>query len=231
MKLKRREKILTGVTFGLVGLAGLYFLLFAGDGRSNDQLATEETKLDGEIGGRRKLKDQTALSEKRLADWKKRALPADTSLARSKYQDWLLGLAAKANFRGITLNANVAGAHREQFTRISFNLHAQAKLGDLVQFMYEFYSAGFLHQIRDMTIKPVPGGSRELDVKLTIEALSLPKAESKDRLPEKLPKDPLHGLQHAKLADYQEPIVARDFFAAYARPRPWVVVRHPREPS
>ncbi len=85
--------------------------------------------------------------------------------------------------------------------------------------MYEFYSAGFLHQIRKMDVKPVQN-SRELDVNLTIEALSLPTAESKDRLPDKLPKEAGHGLQLAKLSDYRDPIVSRDFFAAYVRPAP-----------
>ena len=40
MKLQRREKILAGVALGLVGLAGLWFLLFAGDSRSDDQLVS-----------------------------------------------------------------------------------------------------------------------------------------------------------------------------------------------
>ena len=95
--------------------------------------------------------------------------------------------------------------------KISFTLHAQAKLGELVQFMYEFYSAGFLHQIRKLDIKPNKN-SRDLDVDLSIEALSLPTAASKTQLS----KEAGHGLQLAKLADYRDPIVKRDFFAPYS---------------
>ena len=183
MKLQRREKILAGVALGLVGLAGLWFLLFAGDSRSDDQLLADQDKLSSEIEEKAEAAQQAARDAKRLAEWQRRALPPDPVLARSLYQNWLRSLAARANFRGTTLASNDAGVRRDQFTRISFTLHAQAKLGDLVQFMYEFYSAGFLHQIRKMDIKPIQN-SRDLDVNLTIEALSLPTAVSKDRLPE-----------------------------------------------
>ena len=137
------------------------------------------------------------------------------SLARSLYQNWLRSLAARANFRGTKLASNDAGVRRDQFTRISFTLHAQAELGDLVKFMYEFYSAGFLHQIRKMDIKPNKS-SRDLEVNLTIEALSLPTAESKERLPE---QEAGHVLQLAKLSDYRIRSCRETSSPAYVRPR------------
>lgn len=213
-KLQRREKILVGLTLGLVCLAGLWFLLFSGDSRSDDQLLAEQTKLESEIENKQKQIDSAVRDRKRLTDWQRRALPADPVLARSLYQNWLRGLTARTNLHGTTLVANEAGARHDQLTRISFNLHAQAKLGDLVEFLYEFYSAGYLHQIRDMTIKPMQG-ARELDLKLTIEAVSLPTAESKDQLP----KEAGSLLKFAKLSEYR-PIISRDFFAGYVRPIP-----------
>ncbi len=220
MKLQRREKILLGLTLGLVVLAGLGFLLFAGDSRSDDQLIADRTKLEGEIETKQKLLHLADKDAKRLAQWQQHSLPSDPVLARSLYQNWLRRLTARANLRGTTLVSPEAAARRDQqFTRISFTLSARAKLDDLVQFMYEFYAAGFLHQIRDLKIKPVQS-SRELDVRLAIEALSLPTAESKDRLPKEAGK----VLQFSKLSDYREPIVSRDFFAAYVRPAPSVTV-------
>ena len=116
-----------------------------------------------------------------------------------------------ANSGQFTLKGRVRRADdisRAQFRRLSLSLQARAKLGDLIEFMYEFYSAGFLHQIRAMDIKPILG-SRELEVELRIEALSLPTAESKGHLP----KDAGSVLKSSKLSDYREPIVARDCFA------------------
>jgi len=214
MKLQRREKILAGSALGLVGLMGLWFLLFAGDSQSADQLIDRRTKLTGEIEDKQKLLQVAARDAKRLAEWQRRSLPPDPVLARSLYQNWLRGLAASVNLHKSTLVSNDAGARRDQFTRISFTLRAQARLGDLVEFMYKFYKAGFLHQIRKMDVKPIQN-SRDLDVNLTIEALSLPTADSK----KKLPPEASHVLQLAKLSDYG-PIVKRDFFAPYVPPIP-----------
>ena len=220
MKLQRRETILAGLALGLVGLTGLWFLLFAGDSRSADQLIKDQDKLAGEIRKQEKQLQESRRDAKRLAQWQRRALPRDPLLARSLYQHWLRDLAARVNLHGFTLVSNDAGIRRDQFTRISFTLRARAKLRDLVEFMYEFYSKGFLHQIRKMDVKPLQN-SRDLDVNLTIEALSLPTAESKEKLPEETGR----VLHFAKLSDYR-PIVSRDFFTAYTAPSP-----SPRRPA
>jgi hypothetical protein len=214
MKLQRREKILVGVCLGLVGLAGLWFVFFAGDPRSTDQLIAKQNELTSEIEKKEREIQAANRDAKRLAEWQRRSLPKDTKVASSLYQNWLRSLVGRVNFHEVTMTANDTSAGRGQFARISFTLNAKAKLGDLIEFLYEFYSAGFLHQIRDMTLKTVQRSS-ELDVKLTIEALSLPTAESKDQLP----KEPIHAMKLAKMSDYREPIASRDFFAAYARPR------------
>ncbi|MGA2254972.1 MAG: hypothetical protein ABSG53_09940, partial [Thermoguttaceae bacterium] len=142
----------------------------------------------------------------------------DPGLASTLYQNWLRGLAASVDppLSDFTLTSNVPRSAREhdQFTTISFTVHAHAKLSELVEFMYKFYSAGFLHQIRKMGLKPIQN-SRDLDVSLTIEALSLPAAVSKTQLS----KEAGRGLQLTKLSDYRDPIVKRDFFAAYRRPQ------------
>ncbi|MEI8374891.1 MAG: hypothetical protein WCJ35_18870 [Planctomycetota bacterium] len=215
MKLQRREKILAGSALGLVGLAVLWFLFFSGDSRSFDQLIAEQTKLASEIENKQKLLQAAILDAKRLAQWQRRALPPDPVLARSLYQNWLRNLATRDNLRGITLASTDAGTRLDQFTRIPFKLRCRANLGDLVDFLYEFYSVGYLHQIRSMNIKPIPN-SRELDVSMTIEALSLPMADSKSQLP----KEASPVLQLAKRSDYREPIVKRDLFTAYVRPTP-----------
>ena len=215
MKLQSREKILADSALGLVGLAALWFLFFAGDSRSFDQLIAERTKLASEIENKQKLLRAASQDAKRLDQWQRRALPPDPVLARSLYQNWLRNLAARGNLRGITLTSNDVGTRRDQFTRIPFKLRCRANLGDLVDFLYEFYSVGYLHQIRSMNIKPMPS-SRELDVSMTIEALSLPMADSKNQLP----KEAGQGLRLAKRSDYREPIVSRNLFAAYIRPTP-----------
>jgi hypothetical protein len=223
MKLKRREKIMVGVTIGVVVVAALWFLLFAGDSRTPEQLDAEQTKWTAEIEKKELTLQAAARDAKRLAEWKRRALPPKTVLARSLYQVWLNDLIARSNFQHTTLSASENAAHKEQFTRLIFDLRARAGLGDVVRFLYEFYSAGFLHEIKKLDLKPVQG-SHDLEVTMSIEAASLPTAVSK----EQLSNEPRHDLQAAKkskdreptLADYRDPIVKRDFFAKYVPPTP-----------
>ena len=133
MKLQRREKILAGLALGLVGLAGLWFLFFAGDSRSDDQLISRSDQVDqrnreqAEAASGSRPRRQTPC---RVAAACPASRPGAGPFAVSELAPQP-GHAA-STFSGTTLVANDAGARRDQFTRISFTLHAQAKLGDLV---------------------------------------------------------------------------------------------------
>ena len=50
-----------------------------------------------------------------------------------------------------------------------------------MKFLFEFYNADHLHQIRSLVISPLQGNDY-LDVQMAIEALILPKVDRKDRL-------------------------------------------------
>jgi len=213
MKLKRREKVLTGLAGGLVALTGVWFLLFGGDPRPDEQLIAERGTLEGDIADKKKQIEAADRDAKRLAEWQRRSLPSETTDARRLYGDWLRDLAKKANFSEFRLDSTEPGAHHDQYTKLNFKLTAQARLSDLIQFMYDFYSAGYLHQIRKLNVKP--NKESGLSVDMTIEAMSLPKAVSTTQLP----KEAGHVLQLAKLADYRDPLVKRDFFAAYRAQR------------
>ena len=212
MKLKRREKILLSVAAGLSSSWGCGFSCSPETPEPMSSCSASRLRERPKSTTRRSNFRRRA-DAKRLAEWQRRALPPEPTLARSLYQDWLRSLADPRQPPRRPARLHRARAHRDQFTRITFSLNAQAKLGELVQFMYEFYSAGFLHQIRKLDIKPNKS-SGDLNVDLSIEALSLPTAASKTQLS----KEAGHGLQLAKLADYRDPIVKRDFFAPY-RPK------------
>jgi hypothetical protein len=215
MTLQRREKILLGVALGLVGMAVLCFLLLTADGISDQQLLDDEVKYTGQLAAKQKLLRDAEHEHARIAEWQRRSLPPEPVLARSLYQNWLQDVAGRANFHDMRIVANDATGRRDQYTRISLTLNCTAKLGDLIQFMYDFYSAGYLHQIRKMDIRP-SATQGELDVDFSIDALSLTAAESK----EKLPSGVTRSLQLAKAADYRDPIVARNLFTAFVRPTP-----------
>jgi hypothetical protein len=97
------------------------------------------------------------------------------------------------------------------FTRFTLTIRARATLAELTQFLYDFYAAGNLDQVRHLDLKPVDQ-FRELDVSMTIQALSLPGADRKDQLS----AAPSGRLRRANLADYADVIVKRNLLAPYA---------------
>ena len=219
MKMQRREKILAYVVGGLLVAAAGWFLLLGGDSRTDAQLKVDRDRLAGDVETKDKLKRAAASDAKRLAEWNRRALPSDRAVARSLYQNWLRDLANRVHFRQLSVESKEVVSRRDMFTCMSFSVRGHVTLADLTQFLYEFYAAGYLHQIRQMDMKSVEAAG-ELDVNLTVEAMSLPNADCKDQLS----KEPGHGLRLAKLDNYRDPIVKRNLFAPYTPP-PSVAVK------
>jgi hypothetical protein len=212
MTWQRREKVLASVAGGLVALLAVWFLLFGGDSRTSAQL---RDRLRDEVAAKQQRLAAAERDAKRLAQWQRSALPSDNVVARSRYQNWLRGLANRVGFRQLNIESKEVETRRDMFTRMSFSLHGHVALADLARFLYDFYSAGHLQQIRQMDIKPLEN-ARELDVNLTVEALSLPGADRKDQLT----KESGTGLRLASLDDYRDPITKRNLFAPYVAPPP-----------
>ena len=211
MKLNRREKILAGAAGGLVLALAAWALAFSGDTRSRVVLRAARDRLAADVQSKRERVDAVKQSQQRLAQWERRALPSDLHAARSQYQTWLRGRADRAGFRQLNIDSSEGQARRKAYTLFSFTVRGRAGLGELTQFLYDFYSAGHLHQIRRMEIKPIED-SQYLDVTITVEAVSLPGADRKDELT----KEPGSGLREVKLSAYRDPIVRRNLFVPYS---------------
>jgi hypothetical protein len=215
MTMQRRERILVYVTGGLLAFLAVWYLLWGGDPRPYAQLVGERTQLEKD----KKLKEHQVLvdqrNKKQLQKWRHIALPSEPAAAKSLYKSWLFGLADHHHFSQLSIDPKETESHRDAFslTRMSFTVRGRISLADLTQFLFDFYKAGHLQQIRQMDIKPAEN-AQGLDVSLTIEALSFPTADRKDQLT----KEPGHGLKLAKADDYRDPIVKRNLFARYTPP-------------
>ncbi len=97
-----------------------------------------------------------------MAEWRKRALPSDKITARTLYQTWLRGLADRCHFHPLTVESREMETRAGMYTRMSFTVRGHVSLADLTQFLYDFYSAGHLQQIRQMTVRSLEH-SKELD--------------------------------------------------------------------
>ena len=220
MKLKKREKVMLGVVAGLIAAAGLLIFFVTGDSTSDEVLLKNKETKTAELKKKQKEKRQADEDKRRLADWQQRSLPSDSSIARSLYRSWLLVLCDRSGLHNFDVHSEQAEPHRiggeEIYTLTKFTVHAGANLSQIVAFLQGFYSAGHLHQIRRLHIAPMLGKTQDFDLNVAIEALSLPKAASKDHLAAATGQE----LKLPQLAADRTAIEKRNFFAAYVPPQP-----------
>jgi hypothetical protein len=187
-------------------------------------------------------------SKAKIAEWRRRSLPADPQLARTQYQNWLLELATRAKLqrpkvessdgrptkvalpRGEGRAAPASGADAGSVTvyvALPFLLQCDGSLDQLTEFLYGFYSAGHLHRIRRLNIKPAEKEEKKLELTIGIEAISLPDADRRDKL------TLVTGgrLAPTELAPHRKAIVDRNLFAPYKPPPPPPVARREERPA
>lgn len=208
MRFNKRERILAALV-GLVVVAGAAHFVFSVLAAPTGSRWDERDRLLADIE-RKKLtieRGQKALA--RMTEWEKRSLPADHELGRSLYQNWLSELVDKVGFGRSRVESGEGRTHQNAYRLFPFTVRGQATTDKLVQFLYAFYRAGHLHQIRHLSIKPIEKG-RGLDLVITIEALSLPGAKS-----DKLCTEPGTRLAHSGVEEYETTIVRRDLFSPY----------------
>ncbi|MCS7237655.1 MAG: hypothetical protein NZ899_05215 [Thermoguttaceae bacterium] len=218
MGLTRRELVLAVVTgLLLILLAGrtVWTELF-GTGRQLRQLranlAQQVARLETRVARQKKLEAQ-------LEAFKQRSLPGNTAVARSVYGHWLLELAKKSGWQNTYLDSGDSRA-AGFYSSFRFNLKGDARWEGLARFLYGFYSADYLHRIRLLTLQPKER-SDQLEVNLSVEALALEEATSKENLPERPPRSLPAGDERA----YSDLLARRNIFAPYSPPRETPSVR------
>jgi Tfp pilus assembly protein PilO len=196
----------------LVAVFGLLLLAYAGDWARSlvmaplDNLRRKQASLKKDVENRRQELAQARQAAKELADWERQSLPSDPQIARSVYQAWLLQLVSRVGLSNPSVDSTQPGA-RGGYYSITFSLQARGTLEKWTRWLYEFYRAGHLHQIRSLSITPI-GKKEQLDVMLSIEALVLPGADRPDRLSD----ETSDRLAFERLEDYR-PIVLRNLFS------------------
>jgi len=225
MALSKREKRLAWVTGLLAAGAAVWFAYNALRGPLTT-LRAERNGLRDEVAQKQRQVEAAWKAQKQMVDYRSRSLPSQIEIARSLYKNWLLELTTDVGWEDTRVEPGETRVHRDYYRLLPFSIHARGDLDELTEFLYRFYAKGYIHKIRQLTVKPREG-TRALDLSVTIETLSLADADHA----EQLPKDAPARLADASLADY-DTIVDRNLFAPYRPPSPPVVEREPpREPS
>ncbi len=181
----------------LGGLA-VVVILFLGD-RGYRKLIEEpnrraeqlETQLDKRLKDTRLKLAKAKQAVEAMEQFELQSLPWDSEVARARYQAWLIELARNAGLSGTSVDSGepvaVTRSSRsnkrpvEMYTRYAFSVRGRGDLGQVTQFMYDFYRSDQLHKIRSFALAP-QGEGQMVDVSFSIEALSLPLTERESEL-------------------------------------------------
>ncbi len=210
---KYRQHILAGVFLAIllyVGVDWVYRDLLVGPIAERDATLV---RLEDAIRDRRGTLLKARNAERALdASWRARSLPSDTEVARSLYQAWLWELIDHVGFTGPSVIPGTPLGRNGMVREFSFSVSGRGTIGQITKFLFEFYNAPHLHQMRSLVISPVRN-TEQLDLSVTIRALSIrgvPRSEQ-------LATEPYNRLASDSLADY-DAIVQKNLFAIGSAP-------------
>jgi hypothetical protein len=211
MAMQPRERVLA---LGL-GLAVGLILLYWGFGQYRNIFDSREARITSLRRDVARKDTEVALINKALRQRQelgKRSLPLDPLEAENHYRDWLAGLVI-SKLQNPTITFRRSQGDPKGYEPIGFDVKGQGTLEQITQVLHDFYSAGHLHQITSLDIKPQPKGN-ELQFSMNAEAIILPTADRIDSLS----TEKGDSLALAKYDDYRKPITERNLFAEYTPP-------------
>lgn len=194
--------------FGLVVGGYVFYLML--DRFYYQPLETESrltTSLEKRISETRLKLKRLNTKLPRRAQLESRSLPADVEMASSTYQTWLINLVSSLGLINPTVDST-SPILEAGISRLQFKLRGKASIKQLTTLLFEFYRSGNLHKIRQLSLTPT-GSIDQLDIQLSIEALSLDRSDNELELTALAS----NRLSFDKLADYMT-ITKRNVFSA-----------------
>ena len=211
--MNQREKVLAG----LVGTLLAVFLVWLLVGQVRGALNAKRLQIAGlkkSLQDKEKTLADSHAAKRRMKTYEARSLPSDAETAPREYGSWLRKTLESAGVEVDQISPGASTTRDNDFRKFQFTAKASGDLAQLTKALHKFYSADHLHRIQTLSIRPIRDGKddekkKKHDLKLIVEALSLPKA---DRV------DSLSGASSDRLAmasvdDYLKSIVGRNLFS------------------
>ena len=187
-KRERTLVLLVGLSlFALAAFFGVRKVTDASRARRQQIAAAEKAVRD-----KTQLLRLSAEPADRMEDYQRRSLPSDLEKARSLYQTWLLNLVKDVGLEDTQVSVLPARSEKGVYHVLGFSVSGRGNLPKLVSFLHRFYSADLLHRVRRLHAKRVPG-TKQLDLAVAIDAVSLPTADSTDKLNEQAARKLAYG--------------------------------------
>ena len=227
--MNQRERALATITALVVGCVILQWVYAA---KIRDPLRVLDTN-------RASILEQVNVKQRELMDcqdaqfdlenWRKLALPADVKLARTLYNKALFDLLLKAGIEEPKIDPSpvqevkgkasrsVVGRGRatdNYYVVLPYQVTVRCSLEKLTRFLHGFYSANLLHRIENMGITPsVKDGSlADFSVSMTVQAISMYDALTKDSLPEASDDKVIWRKDQTRPLEQYALVAAKNFF-------------------
>ncbi|MCA9214377.1 MAG: hypothetical protein KDB27_15000 [Planctomycetales bacterium] len=171
----------------LPGLLAVIAIAFVGDKAYQNlyvnPLREKQNRLKNMEEDLHDTKMKIKIAQKKLPELdtvQARSLPYQIDLAVSQYRGWLFRLFEEVGLQRTSVDSGQPVRVGKLYDRLSFSVSGSGTLDQVTLFMHKFYSAGHLHIIRSVTFNPTATG--RIDLSMSIEALALASAASKDQL-------------------------------------------------
>lgn len=182
--MKYRKHILAAILGAMVLLAGGDWLLRNVLESPLQTRRARADRLEKSIDAKRSQLADARRAGRQLQVWWSQCLPSDAEVARSLYQAWLLELVVHVGLADPNVDPGNPINRKGLYQALPYTVRGRGTLEQLTKFLFEFYSADHLHQIRALGITPL-AKSDELNLTISIEALVLAGADRQDRLSSK----------------------------------------------
>jgi hypothetical protein len=202
--MNQRERILA-IVVGVLMVAVVGWVVQGWIASAFEKRQQEITRLEGELNAHKRRIDQGQRAARTIAQFEQRSLPSNPDVARSHYHDWLLAEMGKAGLIEPTIKTGASQEARNLYIAQEFGVTAKGTLPQMVDLLHALYSVDLLHRLKDFSAEPIKD-SKLLDIKMTVQALSMQNAASASELM-------LRPAQRLKLADreaYHKLIVGRN---------------------
>lgn len=172
--MQTREKLLAGAFAAVIGIGWVVPGIWSAVRAPVTERETTLRSLKRRVDTKENDEMKTMAAIKKIADWKKRALPEDALTAQRIYQAWLTRLADEAGWSNLDV---VPGRTRAigPGTSVSVAVDGIATAEQLATFLDRFEASGLLHSIeRSNFVSDSVSPDAKLEVSITATALSLP---------------------------------------------------------
>jgi Tfp pilus assembly protein PilO len=221
---EKRERFLL-IVAGVVLLCVVVPFCYSYFSSSISQLRTQKAKLKDEIAKLdAEIKDEKHVREQ-LTEFSKQSLPPGEH-AKSQYQNWIVDTAGSVGLRERKVDIGSETTLKDYYKKYTFKLTCKGTLEQIAEFLRRFHKTDYLHLIRKIT-PAVNKSSNLMDVTITIEAMSLTKAQTSRML--RVPDKDMLKITPQEQSILDE-IKSRKLFTAYSPPKPPPPIIQPPPP-